>query len=185
MGVLQSYSKENVRRQKEKIAGKLKKIDKRITKSIGMNICDHYYKQGKMTKDDFSLLTSINRDNGDKGNGTKKPSYSKVEKWLKENASKADGVTSLKNMLLDVFEMTDAQANSLASTWVQDKGLTSIQYKDIMKSDEETAKQDVDGKILEEFTERIANWYCENPNFYQGDIVVKGSPEYRLDGLLS
>lgn len=184
MGVLQSYSRENVRRKKETVAGKIQKIDKRLTKNISMNICDRYYENGKMTKDDFTLLTNINRENGDRGNGTTKPSYNKVNKWLKENASKADGVTSLKNMMLDEFEMTDAQANSIASTWVQDKGLTSLQYKDVMKSDESTASMDVDGKKLVEFTERLANWYCENPNFYQGDIVVKGSPDYRLGGRL-
>ncbi|MGE4605092.1 hypothetical protein ACEWF9_09645, partial [Bifidobacterium longum subsp. longum] len=33
---------------------------------------------------------------------------------------------------------------------------------------------------LERFTQRLFNWYCENGNFYNGDIRVLGSPAYRL-----
>lgn len=33
---------------------------------------------------------------------------------------------------------------------------------------------------LERYTQRLFNWYCENSNFYSGDIRVIGNPSYRV-----
>lgn len=33
---------------------------------------------------------------------------------------------------------------------------------------------------LEKYTQRLFNWYCENANFYSGDIRVLGNPAYRI-----
>lgn len=36
------------------------------------------------------------------------------------------------------------------------------------------------GELLDKYTQRLFNWYCENVNFYAGDIRVVGSPDYRI-----
>jgi cell wall-associated NlpC family hydrolase len=40
------------------------------------------------------------------------------------------------------------------------------------------------GDLLDKYTQRLFNWYCENVNFYAGDIRVVGSPDYRIGSRL-
>jgi hypothetical protein len=42
------------------------------------------------------------------------------------------------------------------------------------------AEKTVASEKLEKFTQRLFNWYCENANFYSGDIRVIGNPAYRI-----
>lgn len=185
MGKLKGQSKNRVRQKKNSIATSITKLDNRLTKNMALEICDAYAKYGKISKAQFSSITEIDMGSAKAGQGTTKPTYAKVKKWLEEKSKTMDGVSSLKNSLLNEFKMSEAQANSLASNWLQNKNLPGTQYKEIMDNNKEsTAVVDVDGKILREFTQRLANWYCENPNFYSGEIVVKGSPDYRLGGRL-
>jgi cell wall-associated NlpC family hydrolase len=65
--------------------------------------------------------------------------------------------------------------------------LTEQTYKDLIAStgtsapNNQTNNQNgIAGVLLEKYTERIFNWYCENVNFYSGDIRVIGSPDYRI-----
>ncbi|MCC9083643.1 hypothetical protein LOS22_14475 [Enterococcus faecium] len=87
---------------------------------------------------------------------------------------------------MNKFNLTDNQATSIASEFVANKSLRKTRYDEIMKNNpsDSTTVSGSDTKYVKEFTKRLANWYCENPNFYSGDIVVKGSPDYRLGGRL-
>lgn len=42
----------------------------------------------------------------------------------------------------------------------------------------------VGSDIIERYSQRLYNWYVNNPNFYTGDIVVIGHPDYRLGNRL-
>jgi hypothetical protein len=47
--------------------------------------------------------------------------------------------------------------------------------------DQETnAEKSIAQEKLEEYTQRLYNWYCENANFYGGDLRVLGHPMYRI-----
>ncbi|MDN6111934.1 MAG: hypothetical protein L0I72_02535 [Tetragenococcus halophilus] len=185
IGKLLGNTKNRVRVNKNSIATSISKLDNRLTKNQGIEICDYYAQHGNLPQDQFSRITGINKDNGNKGQGTRRPNYKAVTNFLGENTQEDEGVTSTKGRLLDEFIMSDSQANSLASSWEQQGEIASAQYKEVMEGDEEiTAPKDPDGAKLQEFTERLANWYVENPNFYSGEVVVKGSPDFRLGGRL-
>jgi hypothetical protein len=48
-----------------------------------------------------------------------------------------------------------------------------------------TPNKNVAGDLLNQYTQRLFNWYCENVNFYAGDIRVVGSPDYRIGSRLN
>ena len=52
------------------------------------------------------------------------------------------------------------------------------------KDQEANAEKSVASEKLEKYTQRLFNWYCENVNFYNGDIRVLGNPLYRLGSRL-
>lgn len=41
-------------------------------------------------------------------------------------------------------------------------------------------EKNVASEKLDVYTQRLFNWYCENANFYSGDIRVLGNPAYRI-----
>lgn len=43
-----------------------------------------------------------------------------------------------------------------------------------------SAERTAAGEKIELFTQKLYNWYCENANFYSGDIRVIGDPRYRV-----
>ncbi|ALA13023.1 tail protein with lysin activity [Bacillus phage TsarBomba] len=43
-----------------------------------------------------------------------------------------------------------------------------------------TKEKSVDSEKLGKYTQKLFNWYCENANFYSGDIRILGNPAYRL-----
>lgn len=46
------------------------------------------------------------------------------------------------------------------------------------------ANDDSSAADLKFFTQMLYNWYCENANFWSGDITVLGHPDYRVGGRL-
>ena len=46
--------------------------------------------------------------------------------------------------------------------------------------DGSSTNKTVDGEKLASYTDRLFNWYCENVNFYAGDIRIIGNPAYRV-----
>lgn len=45
---------------------------------------------------------------------------------------------------------------------------------------EASKEKGVANEKLNKYTQRLFNWYCENANFYAGDIRVLGNPAYRV-----
>lgn len=74
---------------------------------------------------------------------------------------------------------------------LKDNDLTSERYRDILsETGTSDQKQSVNKENsiatdkLEAFTQKLFNWYCENANFYNGDIRIIGSPAYRVGSKL-
>lgn len=183
--LLEGYSKDRLRVLKKKVSASIKKVDNRITQESAENIVQYYIENKNWSKEEFSRLSGIALDDEAIQSDKTKPSYKKVTEFLDKN--KVNDVTALKNKLLAEFRLTDDQAVGIASEYIAGKfNISQNRYDDIVKTRSEEGVQSigVDAKNLVEFKKRLANWYCENPNFYSGDLVVKGSPEYRLGGRL-
>lgn len=188
MGYLHGYPLDILRVKRNNVRAKIMSVDKRITDTKADKLIDQYILTQDLTKDQFKDITGINEKNAYSGNGKKKPSYKKIVKFLDNYKDIAAGkeTTTIKNELLNNFDLTDNQANSIASEFTANQSLRKTRYDEIMKNNpsDSTTVSGSDTKYVKEFTKRLANWYCENPNFYSGDIIVKGNPEYRLGGRL-
>lgn len=182
---LGAYKKDRLRVLKNKVATSITKVDNRITKESAENIVQFYIENKNWTKEDFSRLTGIQLDDEALQADKTKPTYKKVTEFMKKNATTE--VTTLKNKLLAEFKLTDDQAVSIASEFIAgSNNISEKKYKAIMKDRSKEGMESIGtaSEFLSDFKKRLANWYCENPNFYSGDIVVKGSPDYRLGGRL-
>lgn len=185
LNYLQSYPNDVLRVRRNEVRTSLTQIDKRITENKADRLIDQYVDYQELSKDKFSEITGIMESNIDEGNGKDKPNYDKVNKHL-NSLSKDLGVTAIKESLLNKFNLTNNQALSIASEYKASGNLGKLKYEEIMTnnpSDSSTVTGS-DIKYVSEFTKRLANWYCENANFYSGDIVVKGNPKYRLGNRL-
>lgn len=188
MNYLRGYPLDILRVKRGNVRAKILQVDRRITGTMADKIIDQYIMTQSLTKEQFTDITGINEKNASKGNGKEKPTYKKIVKFLEDYKDEAGNkeTTTIKNELMNKFNLTDNQATSIASEFVGQKSLRKTRYDEIMKNNpsDSTTVSGSDTKYVKEFTKRLANWYCENPNFYSGDIVVKGSPDYRLGGRL-
>jgi hypothetical protein len=89
--------------------------------------------------------------------------------------------------LLSAFQgLNDIAASDIVDTVIAGS-FSSDMFDTIMKTDS-VAQYDkavnkektISPNKLDEFTQRLYNWYCENANFYSGDIRVLGNPAYRV-----
>lgn len=195
MGKLKDSSKLKIRLMKAQFTGMISSIDKRITITEAQKVVDTYLKDGKVTKENFAKITGINVKNAGDGSGgskkkksggqkNKKPAYNDVRSHLNNN--RTSDYEQLTNSLLKEFDVDKDQANAIAHEFIDEGELTKDRFDTLMES-KDTEKENAssaDSKKLKEFAERLANWYIENPNFYSGDITVKGSPDFRLGGRL-
>src|SRR5690606_32165582 len=70
---------------------------------------------------------------------------------------------------------------------IRDDNFTREQYHTLQLSggDENRTREinrekNMAAQKVEAYTQRLFNWYCENANFYAGDIRVIGNPTYRV-----
>lgn len=81
-------------------------------------------------------------------------------------------------------DMTKLKASNIRNSYEDDGKLSREDYDKIMKEKEGssgTVNGDNEGaQAMKFFNELLYNWYCENPNFYSGEIVVLGHPSYRI-----
>lgn len=89
--------------------------------------------------------------------------------------------------LEDEYPMFTSKEASKIVDAVADDDFTKERYETDVSM---TGDEDLDAKInkeknesnekLELFTKKLYNWYCENANFYSGDIRIIGDPDYRI-----
>ncbi|USL89497.1 peptidase [Bacillus phage vB_BceH_LY2] len=77
-----------------------------------------------------------------------------------------------------VYGILDSLRDGSFNQSTYDKLVSTSAEKD--KRKEPNKEKNVAGDKLEKFTQKIFNWYCENGNFYSGDIRVIGNPEFRI-----
>lgn len=70
---------------------------------------------------------------------------------------------------------------------LKDGNFDREKYADLLRTtgnskvDKQLQKEkDASAEKLEKYTDKLFNWYCENANFYSGDIRILGDPAYRL-----
>ena len=184
--LLLTYRKDDVRKYKDKIISAIVSYDKRISRVKAGKLVTSFLKNGIFNYKKFLEITGLPEDSTDPSEGGDGGAISNNYQALRSflNANHNPVASELADMIVERFPMTTNQAMSIAQTYLANNyKISRDQYEEIMGlSGEEGAVTDnrIDGDTLKEFTKRIANWYCENPNFYSGDITVKGSPDYRL-----
>lgn len=95
--------------------------------------------------------------------------------------------------------MTREKATEIMRHYIDDGKLGKARYKEIMEDKygagvgsgggrieggSEGTESGGDPSKMKKYTEMLYNWYCENPNFYSGEITVVGHPSYRLGEIL-
>lgn len=81
--------------------------------------------------------------------------------------------------------MTEVLVNGVLDSVVEGS-LTREVYNELVNTSGGAEPQDVSPEKsaatekIERYTQRMFNWYCENSNFYSGDLRVLGSPAYRV-----
>lgn len=117
---------------------------------------------------------------GQSNTGSQAVTLKNVKKYLKKSSTLADftalGKANLKNV-------DDEELAAIYNKYVDNKKkLSQKELNKAIKANKSTNASTVSGDAttLKRFTQRLYNWYCENPNFYAGDVVVVGHPEYRV-----
>ena len=139
---------------------------------------------------DFQLPTTkwnddmhISQGGGYANTGTKALNVSNVKKVISD--SKGDIVDYMK---LAKSTLKNVDDNELLAIWDQyHNGGNKLSKKDLESivkgsTTKTTNASTIDSSAssLKKFTQRLFNWYADNPNFYSGDIVVVGHPDYRV-----
>lgn len=183
--LLRTYRREELSRYKDTLTASIVSYDKRITKVKAGKLISTFINQGSLSKDKFKEICDFKTESSSSDSKTSdnsiKNSYQALRSFL--NANRVPKASELAELILAEFPMTANQAMSIAQTYLANQKISQSQYEEIMGlsgSAGAITDNTIDGDTLKEFTKRLANWYCENPNFYSGDIVVKGSPDYRL-----
>lgn len=120
------------------------------------------------------------------------PKYTDVQSFLSERGYLDQNFVRVnKSMVYNDVLSAFQGLNGIAASDIVDTVIagtfTSAMFDTIMKTDS-VAQYDksvnkektISPNKLDEFTQRLYNWYCENANFYSGDIRVLGNPAYRL-----
>jgi len=140
-----------------------------------------------------SGIAAANKADATKTNVTvSMPSYQELTTFLNENgylnAEKLRKQRSaIYEQLVSQFPaMTKTLANNILDA-IKDGDFNSAAYDKFLKTTGKTGKdqtinreKNVATEKLEVYTQRLFNWYCENANFYSGEIRVLGNPAYRV-----
>ncbi|AMW61471.1 tail lysin 1 [Bacillus phage Juglone] len=119
------------------------------------------------------------------------PAFADVDSFIK--SSKYNDPETLRKRRTEVEaglkakypSMTQSMTTSIVDA-LKNGTFNADTYKQIANSatgdtnQTNSSEKSVDNAKLKAFTDRLYNWYCENPNFYSGDIRVLGNPMYRV-----
>jgi cell wall-associated NlpC family hydrolase len=128
--------------------------------------------------------------------GGSPPAYTSILSFIKQNGyDNKEALRTQKNScysdLISAFAgLTQAMAHSIVDS-LMGGNFTQEEYTKIItstgnkKQDQKINKEkDVATEKLDKYTQRLFNWYCENGNFYSGDITVLGNPAYRVGAIV-
>ena len=186
---LESYSLQELRVKKDIVATKIANIDPRISMNEAQKIIQTYLVSSSISIEKFSEITGLN-DSNIEDIGDRAITYSKLKKFLKDYADKniADKVLVRDAIMSEFKDINRDDAMSIATTFLNNNGkIDKKEYDAVFKKgkDGKPEPQEANSENLKIFTNKIANWYAENSNYYAGEIKVVGSPEYRIGNRLS
>ena len=190
-GYLKAQSINTLRVRKAQVSSRIVAVDSRITKNHANKIIDQYTKKRTFTRKNFSDITGIT-DSNVEDTGNLNITYAKVRLFLKDymGLTMKDKATLINALMGEYKNLTKDKANAIATTFLTKKVLTKTDYERAMQGSGSSNTGGVTGDVeasnqrLKTFSERIANWYAENGNFYSGEIKVVGNPNYRLGNRL-
>lgn len=186
---VQQYSLDRLRVNRSSIAATLGGLKKGVTTAQAEQLINIYISKKDITQKEFSDVTGIVDDHPD-STGSVKPTYSSVKKFMEsnyKNSTLSDLETVKKGILGHFKNVSREQANLIAITYLDKKDFTKENYDVIFSTDGEATEDTASGAsagALKIFALKTYNWYCENANFYAGDIKVLGHPDYRMGNRL-
>lgn len=147
---------------------------------------DYLNNEGKLTKVKFNSTLRADIGGGISCTGSKDINY---QDWLKIIKVFDAYPTSYISECKSQFDNTDFEVlNELRLEYDDgNKKLGKSDYKKIIKhygAQSQSTKDNGQANDLKTFTQMLYNWYCENSNFYAGDITVVGSPTYQIGTVL-
>jgi NlpC/P60 family len=119
------------------------------------------------------------------------PTFDQVLTFINDNNFQdAETIRTQRDMVYSEIvaqfpALTKPVANGVIDA-MKDGELTRERYTELLttsdsaQNTETNQEKTVASEKLEQFTQRLFNWYCENINFYSGDIRVLGNPAYRV-----
>lgn len=189
LGYLRAQPVNTLRVRKAQVSSRIASVDARITKTQADKIVHHYITRRSFLPSDLTKITGISNENvTEVGNLT--ITYAKVRVFLRDysDLTMANKTILLNALMKEYKNLTKDRANAIATTYLTKRVLTKTDYDAIMSggsiNNSTTNDVQASNQRLKTFSERIANWYCENGNFYSGEIKVVGSPSYRLGNRL-
>ena len=146
---------------------------------------DYLNNQGKLTSTKFNSTLRADIGGGISCTGSKDITY---QEWLKIIKVFDQYPTSYISECKSQFDNTDFEVlNELRLEYDNNKKLSKDDYNKIVKQYgvlSQSTKDTGQANDLKTFTQMLYNWYCENSNFYSGDITVIGSPAYQIGTVL-
>ncbi len=185
MAALQAYNIDEIRQYKSTILTRIQNVDNRITKAMATTIYETFTKNKALSLPIFMQITDINADNA-AGTATKSRSYQSVKSYLTSHfpVSAHPTVEGITASLISVYKNINTEmATAFANAWLTGYTLSKTSYTAIVKK-YKSSSSNANGDTLKLFTQKIANWYCENPNFFSGSYKVAGDPDYHVGNRL-
>jgi cell wall-associated NlpC family hydrolase len=141
-------------------------------------------------------LAGITDEGEEVSSGFQAPPFEDVLKFLDDNKyTDAETLRKQRDLVYSELQanfptLTKGMTNGIIDS-LKEGDFTPERYTELKAtvgtkgSDKEANKEkDVATEKLEKYTQRLFNWYCENANFYSGDIRVLGNPAYRVGSRL-
>lgn len=123
------------------------------------------------------------------------PTYEDVLQFITDNKyNDAETLRKSRNEVLAAFQakyptMKEDTINAVLDA-LKEGAFDRAKYTDILtttganQGSAGTTDKTVDAEKLGTYTDKLYNWYCENANFYSGDIRVIGNPAFRVGSRL-
>lgn len=173
--------------KKSTYANKLGENANNLSIAEATSLVEAYLNDNKrLTQEKMNSIVNSKNGGGISATGSMDINY---KSWL--SLVKAYG-SNEKNYMIQckaMFDNADDEVlTHLLSQYSQNGNkLSQIDFKKYLKEfgvKSNSTKLSEGALDLKRFTQMLYNWYCEDINFYSGDITVIGSPEYRLGSIL-
>lgn len=140
-----------------------------------------------ITQDEMDGILNTANGGGISATGTTKINY---KQWLAiAKKYPNDNIDYFKECKATFSNADDELLLQLKTQFSNGGGsLSQKEYNKVVKSaggSSTSVRVGKDAEDLKLFTTKLYNWYCEDYNFYSGDITIVGDPKYRIGAILN